>query len=452
VKPVLAWVKSNLVIVIALAVAIIAIPVCLVFSSKMNAKLRNAVQQDVSSVLGQLNGLSVDYAIPAPSPAETAWTLRSAPNQLRNQAVERELAKLTAQSEGVRSLAIERNKGDKRLLIPSTSPENTLFPAPANESARVRLLTEMTEKWLEAHATLLKDARAGTPPSAEELFTQLESRRTRLTHERVSGRVKQELEPEEQADIARQLAQERLSAYRAQAQRITFYADPSVFRNVEPWPADRGVPKLEQAWEWQWEYWINQDIIAALAKANAEPGVPWKPVNTAPVKRILEIDVAPFGLNQSTGDTSGGRGRGGAEEEGGGAAPASPDPSAPIEPNYSVSPTGRAGWPDVPNGLYDVRYATVTIVVDINRLPKVLDAIATTNFMSVVDVDVRAFDRQGDLAQGYFYGDAPLAIATIKIETIWIRSWMKPWMPESVRTELGIPADAPASEEQHTDA
>ncbi len=451
-KPVLAWVKSNLVIVIALAVAIIAIPVCLFFSAKMNTKLRSAVQQDVSSVLGQLNGLSVDYAIPAPTPADAAWTLRSAPNQLRNEAVERELSKLTSQSEGVRAMAIARNKGNKRLLIPSTSPENTLFPAPANESSRVRLLTEMTEKWIEAHATLLKDARAGTPPDADELITQLESRRTRLTHERVSGRVKQELEPDEKAEIAGQLAQERLAAYRAQAQRITFYADPSVFRNVEPWPADRGVPKLEQAWEWQWEYWINQDIIAALAKANSEPGVPWKPVNTAPVKRILEIDIAPFGSSQSSGDIGGGRGRGGVEDESGGGASASPDPNAPIEPNYSVSPTGRAGWPDAPNGLYDVRYATVAIVVDINRLPKVLDAIATTNFMSVVDVDVHAFDRPSDRAQGFFYGDAPLAIATIKIETIWIRSWMKPWMPDTVRTELGIPADAPASEDAHTDA
>ncbi len=59
-KPVLAWVKSNLIIVIAMALAIIAIPVALFFSAKMSAKLRAAVQQDVTAVMGQLNGLAVD--------------------------------------------------------------------------------------------------------------------------------------------------------------------------------------------------------------------------------------------------------------------------------------------------------------------------------------------------------------------------------------------------------
>jgi hypothetical protein len=124
----------------------------------------------------------------------------------------------------------------------------------------------------------------------------------------------------------------------------------------------------------------------------------------------------------------------------------SADPDAPIEANYAVSPTGRAGWPDVPNGLYDLRYATVTVIVDANRIPVLLSAFGDTNFMSVADLDVQAFDRFDDAAQGFYYGSDPLVIATIRVESVWIRSWMKPWMPTSVRDQLGIPADAPPAD------
>ena len=444
-KPVLAWVKSNLIIVIALSVAIIAIPVSLIFSSKMSAKLRAAIQQDVSGAVGQLNGLSVDYTIPPSTPTEQAWSMRAAPNKLRNEAVEQVLKRLTSQSEQVKSEVERRNKGKKRLIISGTSPETTLFPEPANESSRVRLLTEMADKWIEAHGTLLKESRAGMPPDPKELLAQLESRLTRLTHEKVSGRVSQELDAAEQDEIASRLASERLAAYKDQANRITFYADPSIFIGVEPWTADRGVPKLEQAWEWQWVFWINQDIVAALARANSEPGKPWIPEPNAPVKRILSIDVRPFGSSQAGFGSDANRGRGGDEGSGGGVG--SSDPNAPIEPTFVVSPSGRAGWPDAPNGLYDVRYATVTIIADGNRIPKILGAFGDTNLMSVTDVDIRAFDRFGDRDEGFFYGDAPLVIATFRIESIWFRAWMTPWMPAAVRSELGIPADQPASDE-----
>ncbi len=358
------------------------------------------------------------------------------------------LKRLTAESEQVRDVAVARNKAGKTLLIAGTTPETTLFPAPANESSRVRLLTEMAEKWPAANAQLLVDRRAGMPPDPAELFATLEARLARLTHETVSGRVSQELDAEEKERIARQLAEERLNAYRKQAERITFYADPSVFRNVEPWTADRGVPPLDRAWDWQWIYWINRDIVDALAKANSAPGVPWVPVANAPIKRVFEIDIKPFGTSLGGSDdgtsSSSGR-RGGDGSEGEETTTGTPDPNAPITPDFSIAPTGRAGWPTVPNGLFDVRYATVQVIVDVNRLPAVLNAIATTNLMSVIDLDVRAYDHPSDLNEGFYYGPDTLVVATIGVESIWIRSWMIPWMPDTVRTQLGIPPDQPAA-------
>jgi hypothetical protein len=169
------------------------------------------------------------------------------------------------------------------------------------------------------------------------------------------------------------------------------------------------------------------------------------------VKRILEIDTRPFGTvpgGDGSSSDLGGRGRGGGGEEGEEVAAGSPDPNAPIAPDFSVAPTGRAGWPAAPNGLFDVRYATIQVIVDVNRLPAVLNAIATTNLMSVIDLDVEAYDRPSDLEEGFYYGPDTLVVATIGIESIWIRSWMVPWMPDGVRTQLGIAPDAPAAPEE----
>jgi hypothetical protein len=93
--------------------------------------------------------------------------------------------------------------------------------------------------------------------------------------------------------------------------------------------------------------------------------------------------------------------------------------------------------------MYDLRQVMVTAVVSAKSLPKWLDAIAKTNFMTVLDMDVEAIDAFEHLKAGYYYGNDPVVTVKLVIETAWLREWTKKYMPADVRAELGIAPDAP---------
>jgi hypothetical protein len=285
------------------------------------------------------------------------------------------------------------------------------------------------------------------PPDPAELLRTLEARRAREVQNRVQGRVDQILTEEEAQEIQEQMTALRLDFYQQRAERLSFYAGPDVFRNVQP--AGESLPSLGTAWEWQMEYWIAEDLIKAIDKANTDSRGLGLSAPQAPVKRVLSVEVQPWSAGTASTDLMG-RGRGGMDE-GGVSMPT--DPNAPIQPTFATAFTGRAGYPGAPNALYDVRYATISVIVDMNRLPELLDAISTTNFMSVIDLDFQAIDPMPALREGFVYGGDAVARASLRVETVWLRSWMTPWMPAEVRTRLGIPEEpaAPAGGDEEPD-
>lgn len=439
-KKVLGWVKSNLVIVIALVLAIIAIPAMLFFSNRWNQSIREEVSADVSNTMRQLSALPVTYDIPAMMTGGEAWQSdRVAPNRQINERMEAVLRRLSSDAERVRDIAIERNQAGRTPLI------DGLFPSPSNENARVGLLTDMTRERPGAYAALLEQARAGMPPEADGVKRTLEARRARLVQEVVQGRVEQDLSEEEAKEIQDRLSEERLEIYTNHASRLSFYAAPEAFIGVRAWRPDEGLPSIETAWEWQMDLWVAQDIVAAIEKANSGPSG-WLPVAAAPVKQVIQIDIEGA---QSTDTSAGGGGRGFEQPEAG-ALPT--DPNAPIEPVFSVAFTGRAGHPTAPNALYDVRYATIEMIVDVNRLPAIINAFSTTNFSSVIDLDFEAIDPHDAMERGLVFGGDYVARATLRVETVWLRSWRKQWMPPAVRQQLGIPDDpeTPAEDGEET--
>jgi hypothetical protein len=129
---------------------------------------------------------------------------------------------------------------------------------------------------------------------------------------------------------------------------------------------------------------------------------------------------------------------------------AGPDGSMPIEPDFSWAHTGRFGFPNKPNALYDIRYATVELIVDPLRLPLVIDAINRTNFMTVLEQRARTIPPGADLSFGYDYGQLNLVQATLRIELVYFREWRVPAMPPEIRTRLGIAS--PAAEGAQPDA
>ena len=114
-----------------------------------------------------------------------------------------------------------------------------------------------------------------------------------------------------------------------------------------------------------------------------------------------------------------------------------------------VTYTGHTGG--VAGSSYDIRMVELTLVVGSQQLPRIFDAFAQTNYMTVTDVDLNEVDVWEDLEQGYFYGPDHVVRAVLQIETVWLRSWTTDLMPDAVRTALGVPLE-PVLEEEMDDA
>ena len=63
--------------------------------------------------------------------------------------------------------------------------------------------------------------------------------------------------------------------------------------------------------------------------------------------------------------------------------------------------------------------------------------------MTVTDVDLQEVDIWEELRQGYYYGTEHVVRATISVETVWLRSWVTPIMPDPVKQTLGIQVSNP---------
>jgi hypothetical protein len=53
--------------------------------------------------------------------------------------------------------------------------------------------------------------------------------------------------------------------------------------------------------------------------------------------------------------------------------------------------------------------------------------------------------------EGYIYGAAPVSAVSLKLETIWLREWTGPFMPDDLRSRLNtsgmlLGAGAPAGD------
>lgn len=450
------WIKANLVWLIAVGVAVIALPVALFFSLSWNASIKKSVGDDVSAAVGKLQNLRVDYALPAVTPGQPAWSLpKTEPNTPTTEAVVAELKRLSAESDAVREAAEQRNKAGKALLVEG------LFPKPADESARVRLLTELAAERPKWAQRVLEEVGAGGPPDAERLVTMLQTRRDEEERRKTGSRVDQKLSPDEQAEISQRLTEARMEFLQRGAASVRFFALAAALDAERPGeggpgrggaggpgggpggPGGQGerapqLATLEQAWQWQSNAWVQQDVVAALAKANTGAGGQRLSALDGPVKRLLRLTILEEETAVPAPSAAGAEGG----EAGGGGGAASGDERTPITKDFNRNHTGRPKH----SGLYDVVEVEIDIVCDSARVNAVLAAIAATNFMSVTDVDIKPHDPRPDLAEGYSYGNDHVVRATIRADTVWLRSWIKPFMPMEVWKKLGIPDDPPPAE------
>ena len=90
----------------------------------------------------------------------------------------------------------------------------------------------------------------------------------------------------------------------------------------------------------------------------------------------------------------------------------------------------------------------MSLVVSSARLLDLLDAIESTGFMEVLDLDLAEVDVLGDLDGGYYYGPEHVVRVRLDVETIWLRSWTAQYTPKIVREILGYVEDETTDERE----
>lgn len=444
---VLDWIKSNLVIVL-LGAAIVAV---LVLAPLLSTRLNHAVRTEAEARAAKLNQLqslertSMTLEVPGQAPIQETTVVN--PRLLQQYET---LAKaLSEDARAVDELALAHNRKGRNVLIPRMFPQ-----MPATE--RDTLPVEFYETLLNAYDVLLASVRAGEPPSNSEVVEALLNRESQFIMNNFRKQTRKDLDSQEIADLDQELTKARLEAYGEAAAAASFYATRANLQ-MPQYPPNR-LPTMVEMYDWQWSYWIQEDLLHAIAAANEGS----ESVVTSPVKRILRVAIAPA-FTASAGAGGGGApgvgsspiGRRGSAFGGGGdgdsGMPASEEPAAAeqqvqidssqkAELDYSVSFTGRKT-----NPLYDVRLVELDLVVAAENLPKVLNAIARRNFMTVLNAELVPADAFAAAAEGYIYGRDPVVSVRLTVETVWLRKWTVQFMPAAVRDALGLGAQAPAA-------
>ena len=428
---VLTWVKANIFIVGFCAIMIIA-PVAMWFVA---GSMNSGVREEVTVRAGKIQDMDkhrqvlVSIVNPVPGNQLISDSVVLNPRLLDRLRITTGIVREDA--ERIREEAVQFNRKQRGVLVPD------LFPAPPAE-LRETLPLAMHRSLVEAYEQLLDEVQAGSPPSAEDVGENIEAAGERLTAQVLVG----DLTAEDQAWLAEQLANTRLSQYADAAAAIGLYASLGRLGvpgqdSVPPRAEGQGLVDL---FEWQWQYWIVQDILLALHDANKDSSS----VLDAPAKRLVSIEV--FADTRHVASSSGGGGMGmgvpGRRSSDKGSAKTKAktpavDPAKEVALNFAGSFTGRST-----NPLYDVRWIDLVIVVDTARMPEVFDALAQRNFITITKAAVQPVDPFTALKYGYFYGTAPASQVTLEIETIWFRQWTAQFMPDELKRALGIPVPA----------
>jgi hypothetical protein len=186
------------------------------------------------------------------------------------------------------------------------------------------------------------------------------------------------------------------------------------------------APSPVDIWTAQLKYWVQEDIARAIASVNeGAKGVP-----DAPIKHLVRVAI-PDDFVAASAAAPAGNG-----QEDPNAAPAQ---GGPLPKNVAISPTGRTS-----NRVYDVMRFTIEINCDARQIPYVLNKMTQNQFFTVVNVvSVSGIDSAAAAANGYYYGNAPVAHLMLDCETLYMREWTVPYMPEPIKRKMGIVTAAP---------
>lgn len=444
-KNVLEFIKQRWLVVAIVAAGIVVLPVGLIFADRMSDSAHAGFQDKVTKAAQPLRSTKMTYKFTPVDPSGNSKPVEFShePNEAVTALFQSKLVEQQKSSESIVKDAQTRNEtlgGKPRGVL-----VDGFFTTNARLEVAGRLDFSRRTSREELAKGLLERVRAGMPPDAGKLASDLRFDRQGLLRQALGVLTDpSQLPPGRLAQIEEAVRVKRLKEYAKYAQAIDLYADASVFPFDSFSPSV--TPSVLQCWDMQQRYWIVSDILAAIAAANgtaenrataAPNGVP-----RSVVKRVLAIGVAADPLLAGGESSQGGGGPAGGMGGGGGAEAAAMPGLVAGPGGLMLSPmrsvTGRVSGPGSANTLFDSRDARLVAIVATERLPELFDALARVNFMTVLNIAVEKVDTLEDLKAGFDYGADHVSKVTIDIETVWLRSWTVPLMPQELKEKLGI--------------
>jgi len=422
-KKVLAWAKSNPIVVIAVLAIVVALPASYVFSSGWNKKIVEAEKKRVSAEESKVKSKELSYTIQAVLPGQEPVRVKAAPNEKLIEWFAQQIEAEQAQAQSVADAGEAFNRQGRMPLVEG------LFPEPADADAKqlkpvdfIRAL-EGGPGVPSAYEKVLEAIGAGMPREPDLIQARLEDERTRMVNDLERQRGPGPLTPDEEEKLTTELSSRRIGEAQRDARKTTVFCDPVTIADAvgPPLSGLANKPSLDLLFRYQWNLWMVEELLNGIKEANTDDrGRPTR-VEDSIVKRIksIALDSIKFSGDDLIRDRPSVSSRDGL-----------------VGTSKTWSLTGRVSNPG--NQLYDVRQARLSLIVDAARLPELIAAIQSSNFMAVLDVDLESVDPWDELKEGFWYGPTHVVEADLTVEVIFLRSWMSPLMPARVRDALGV--------------
>ena len=298
----ISWAKSNLITLVAAALALGSLVALGVIHSKGNKFMDEMKKQgELISQLQRYKRSPVDILSVRPDdPMETRNIC------INKAAIEQRASVYQAmdeQWEGIFEEAVQINrfgvgrKGHQPML-------EGLFPEPASNSAPFTARTRYRQVFDEMLGPNDPDAsyprlNAGMPPGQATISMALQAVEDQfyqsLAFAVPQGGARQQLTWEQQRDLEQKKSARLKNLLWDQASNVHLYAaaplqGASPF-DIGPWSQAATSPPMDYIWVGQMGLWIQQDIVEAIARVN-DVDNPNANVMTAPVKRLMHIIVA----------------------------------------------------------------------------------------------------------------------------------------------------------------
>lgn len=419
-------VKKNIPIIICVVVALAAI----IADIYPLGGFREDLQQKATARAGEygaLNGiLTKSRTLPIVEPgASEARPMEVFPTEAVIAAGKAVTEQVAGSSDALLENVVKRTQ--RAPLVPGALPAPQFVQADAFK----RAYQQITNMSLEGRENSLpvKVMRAGFAPTSDDL-----SRRAAEVTQRVqanvaivaNGQVTNQEQVESMIRAELSTLQDRM--IREVAERCLVYISPDTMDVQATLVGTAGQPEPSVIFFAQLGLWVQEDLFAGIRQVNEGAGA--TSVGAAPIKHLIRVDV----IEQFVG-----LGNAAAVDPNNPAPPPSNDPSSPLTPNYAVTPSGR-----VSNGLFDVIHMNVTMVVEADRLPMVLDQLGRGRLLSVIRVDrVEPIDIVAAANAGYYFGNKPCVRVEMVVEDLLLRRWTEPLMPEAIKAALGVQPPPP---------